>query len=284
MLAATYTGMLKSDITLSDVTPDCQTGNCNWPLYDSLGVCASIANITNMVTVSCPGDEHGRLNCRYSVPGGAYLKDSDGQYLMNLTSISDVSLVNSTAMKDIASVVGFYVIAVSPVTYEYVAYEASLQLCAQTLNSTVRGGRHITTVVDQVVIPVHLEGSNPYTDTNTTINGTVFTISTPSTTALRDSIQMLFNGEVGYVVQETDASTLAVGVLWAALFLSANGTVAETTNQHGIENFLSSFAGSISNAYGLPLPPYLPTPLIPLQYADANTRQRGYADRSWRRI
>ncbi|KFY10144.1 hypothetical protein V492_05157 [Pseudogymnoascus sp. VKM F-4246] len=252
MLAAIYNGILKSDITLSDVTPNCRTGNCSWPLYGSLGLCPSIANISSMVTVSCPADEDTN-RCRYSVPGGAYLHNTDSTHLMNMTSFGELSSVNSTAMKDVSSVMGFYVIALNPISYEYIAYEASLQLCVQTLNSTVRDGRHTTTAVGHVGVPVNGYGWDPLSDNTTTVNGTVFTFSNPSTEALSYSLQDVFNGDISYVTESTLSSTVAVGVIWEALFVSANNTVLDTPNPRGFEKFLSSFAASISNAMRTPV-------------------------------
>lgn len=243
MLAAIYSGLLNSDITLSDVTPQCQTGNCTWPLYNTLGICASVADITDTVTINCPDEGFG---CRYDTPGGAYL-DSQFSKMMNLT-----------AMGDLSPVAVFEVIAISPVTEQYVAYEASLKLCVQTMNSTVRDGQHNTTDVKQVIVPItRSEGS-----TNTTVNGTVFTFHNPSIDAMRKSISELFSGEVHYTVQETTASTLAASVIWENLFLHANGTPLESMNQHGIETILGSLARSTSNAYDLYLLPEFSTLLI----------------------
>ncbi|KFY46556.1 hypothetical protein V494_00432 [Pseudogymnoascus sp. VKM F-4513 (FW-928)] len=238
MLAAIYSGLLNSDITLSDVTPNCQTGNCTWRLYSSLGVCASVANITSTVTVTCPDDTDSASVCRYSVPGGAYLNSQAGK------------MMNVTAMGDLSSVAVFDVIAISPVTDQYVAYEASLKLCVQTLNSTVRDGRHNTAITQQVIVPTRQADRG---STNTTVNGTVFTVNNPSITAMRQSISELFSGDVLYTVQETHPSTLVAEVIWEKMFLNANGTLLEGMNQHGIENFIGSLARSISNAFRTPI-------------------------------
>ncbi|KFY56201.1 hypothetical protein V496_06756 [Pseudogymnoascus sp. VKM F-4515 (FW-2607)] len=234
MLAAIYTGLLNSDITLSDVTPQCQTGNCTWPLYNTLGICSSVANITDTVTINCP-DEGFR--CRYDTPGGAYL-DSQISKVMNLT-----------AMGDLSSVVVFEVIAISPFTEQYVAYEASLKLCVQTMNSTVRDGQHNTTAVKQVIVPI--TRSEGYA--NTTVNGTVFTVHNPSIATMRQSLIELFSGDVQYTVQETTPSTLAASVIWDKLFLHTNGTLLDSINQHGIEAILGGLARSTSNAFRTPI-------------------------------
>lgn len=238
MLAAIYTGLLSSDTSPSDVTPNCQTGNCTWPLYNSLGICSSVANITDAVTITCPNNTDIGYRCRYSTPGGAYLDPQAGR------------MMNLTAMGDLSSVAVLDVIAISPVTEQHVAYEASLKLCVQTLNSTVRDGQHTTTVTEQVIVPTDerqaFKGS-----TNTTINGTVFTVYTPSITAMRQSISELFSGFALYTVQETTTSTLTASVIWEKMFLNANGTLAESMNQHAIEDSLGGLATSLSNAYDL---------------------------------
>ena len=50
MKAAIRTGMLTAADSSFDVQPTCSTGNCSWPLYQSLAVCSFCADVTGNLT------------------------------------------------------------------------------------------------------------------------------------------------------------------------------------------------------------------------------------------
>lgn len=47
----------------------CSYGTCNWPSFDSLGICSACENVTDQATTLCDMN-HYPYYCRYSLPGG----------------------------------------------------------------------------------------------------------------------------------------------------------------------------------------------------------------------
>lgn len=43
-------GLVLGNFSLSDVTPICSTGNCTWPHYSSLAICASVEDVSPLIT------------------------------------------------------------------------------------------------------------------------------------------------------------------------------------------------------------------------------------------
>ena len=59
-------GLLRGDISPSDVTGTCPTGNCTWPDYHSLGVCSDIIDVSERIT------SIRREKSRFTQPGRNY--------------------------------------------------------------------------------------------------------------------------------------------------------------------------------------------------------------------
>jgi hypothetical protein len=49
---------------------DCDTGNCNWDAFSSLGYCANCTNVTEHILTSCIPDTTGDSLCNYTLPNG----------------------------------------------------------------------------------------------------------------------------------------------------------------------------------------------------------------------
>lgn len=69
MQGAVMNGMYSLD---SPVNFNCQTGNCTWPTFYSLGICSTCTNVTDQVTSSCVSSP-GRESCTYTMPSGFIL-------------------------------------------------------------------------------------------------------------------------------------------------------------------------------------------------------------------
>lgn len=52
---------------------ECQSGNCTWDPYDTLGVCAECVDLTPFIQEYCPPGSN--LNCGWQIPQGAKLTD-----------------------------------------------------------------------------------------------------------------------------------------------------------------------------------------------------------------
>ena len=71
---------------LVDVAPFCATGNCTWTPYTSLGVCHSLANVSDYLTSTLPNQG---VAYSTSLPGGQYFSafasPTPGEALVNIT-------------------------------------------------------------------------------------------------------------------------------------------------------------------------------------------------------
>ncbi|KAE9377208.1 hypothetical protein N431DRAFT_555454 [Stipitochalara longipes BDJ] len=74
MKAAIYDGLFKPGVVV-DYVPQCNTGNCTFPRFDSLAVCSKCLDISQDIThVNVPSDLStlsGIQNVTYGLPGGA---------------------------------------------------------------------------------------------------------------------------------------------------------------------------------------------------------------------
>ena len=60
---------------------ECQTGNCTWPAFETLGVCYECVDLTPFMTKYCAqGGED--TNCGWEVPQGGKLNDSSTVFSM----------------------------------------------------------------------------------------------------------------------------------------------------------------------------------------------------------
>jgi hypothetical protein len=169
-VAAIYDG-LNGGVNLSDVAPQCSTGNCTWDLYDSVAICASpVANLThllNRITLNNDSDcsiwDTGSDHlCNYTLPNGAYLTGLD--MFINITSIgfnsfSPTSIASpsypgnqtlaSIAFPAIPVILDYFMIYYSPSINNVAAIEGSLSFCGQTYNTSVNRGETNTTEIQR---------------------------------------------------------------------------------------------------------------------------------------
>lgn len=70
MSVAIIDGLLRPDISPSDVTGHCSTGNCTWEDYQSMGVCSTIIDVSPTITARCSKrrTQFDPAGCNYSVP------------------------------------------------------------------------------------------------------------------------------------------------------------------------------------------------------------------------
>lgn len=83
------------DNTWPNAEPRCSGANCTWPVFSSLGICATLSNITDQLRIEETTDEFRKDALNASLPlhnGTAYLlesfdkSDDNTQPIMNMTS------------------------------------------------------------------------------------------------------------------------------------------------------------------------------------------------------
>ena len=134
MKASIYNGLYNPNVTLSDVSASCGTGNCTWPLHSSLAVCASTADVSTSLRSSCSTSGQ----CNYSLPSGALLAGKDD--FMSI-SAADNTAFASLAFANTIPVVDFYTFLISNKTSEPLLLESALHLCVQSYNTSVVNGK-----------------------------------------------------------------------------------------------------------------------------------------------
>lgn len=76
LIGAIYSGILsssqKSTVRASfDMNPSCPTGNCIYPLFQSLAICSTCEDVSRALTKNCESDSQPRRSyCQYSLPNG----------------------------------------------------------------------------------------------------------------------------------------------------------------------------------------------------------------------
>ena len=172
MKAAIYKGIFTS-ASPSDVTPDCATGNCTFPLFDTLAICSKCVNVTDHTTSShgSPGEgscggslPYIQTNHTYALPGSTNVHisscTSDGDFVSGVAMIStaDVSDSMSSNILGISNPITSLALLQFPGvnaegyqgTYSNatpLAWECSLYYCLNTYNVTVVNNNATTHLV-----------------------------------------------------------------------------------------------------------------------------------------
>ena len=136
MKASIYYGLYSPNTTLSDVSASCNSGNCTWPVYSSLAICASTADVTTSLRTSCSTLDS--TQCNYSLPSGGSLAGKND--FMSISTTDDVGFT-SIAFPNTSPVVDFFTFLISNKTSQPLLLESSLHLCAQSYNTSVINGK-----------------------------------------------------------------------------------------------------------------------------------------------
>lgn len=104
--AAVFNGIF-SPQTVQDLKPTCDTGNCTFPLFDSLAVCSRCLNVTDNVVNNTPEPEINAIvgvqNLSYTLPGEAHIKFSalfeEGNLAVGPSTISTTVLPSNLSME-----------------------------------------------------------------------------------------------------------------------------------------------------------------------------------------
>ena len=100
MKAAIQNGLLNINSTVLDFQPACSSGNCTWPSYRTLAICARSANVTSHLQVkrvSAPGNLPGspkENQPRWSLSQQNYIQDN-GLTLSSLGSVAKADPIES---------------------------------------------------------------------------------------------------------------------------------------------------------------------------------------------
>ena len=275
--AAVTDGLLKQNISPSDVPGNCPTGNCTWENYRSMGVCSNVVDVSSTITSRCRNTNRQYYpdGCNYSVP--AIDKNPTDTKTTLQTHVSGetlwIGVSNPTNFNypDINTLVQFYVIYVPDFTvwdtFDYtedhkdvlVALQATLNLCLYTYSSNMTNGVTNTTQISKVTdLDWQIGGANFMDGTSgiqtviTTLGSETFGMSQPNVKS--------FNAFLSYQTFTGSASMRS-----AASAADSVGNITENDNVRmiaasiyddhagiqGLSKLLDGLTVSMTNAYAL---------------------------------
>lgn len=277
--------------TIPAVSPSCQTGNCTWPDFSSLAICATIANVTSFLAIN-PLPENlispagYKMDSNATLPNGAYLEAGDVS--LNITTPSNV--VNGVTLSPInhslaftnepnaayTTINNYFVIwqnSNSSGQGAFGAIEVLTHWCANTYTVTVNAGIPSTNISSSSVnigsakSNMTLTVGDPSNPTgqqsgqvilNPTNSSAQYTVDGPANLALTTYMSNTFRGMYipglngGYT---TDAAQALVGALIEHPELeNAMGQEADALQLAGVMNLTQNIAMSMTNTYVPPLP------------------------------
>lgn len=233
-------GLAPGNFNLSTITPTCSTGNCSWTGYSSLGVCASVSDLSSSIIYNAcnltafeeifdvAGFPNPGFPCfNYTLPRQGLTEINHitsqtvglGFQKSNITltnAFSDISL-SQLPMKimsidpsfDPSSTLRTHYLMYQPgfsssinsSLPDPVAYGLDLNLCIQTLNTTVSKGKTNTTIVSSQILETPFvqiyhpnNGTSKYllNDSYVVIEGETFGISRLSLAILIQTTGSIF--------------------------------------------------------------------------------------------
>lgn len=146
-------------------TPMCSTGNCTWPLYSSLSVCALVNDVSSLLTKTpVPGNVSamigGVTDYNVTLPNGAYLLA--GQFVLNITTLPSIdargfsvplsnhtlSFANEPHIENTTVVNSFVIYRknINTASETFGAIEILLRWCVNTYNSSTVAGTPTTSI------------------------------------------------------------------------------------------------------------------------------------------
>lgn len=213
---------------------DCQTGNCTWPAFDTLGVCYECVPLTSLMTKYCDGSPTGNASdCGWQVPQGAKLNGSHQVFSMTPYIPSATGdMPHSTILRLIF--MGTEAAGGPPGNNNPWAQQCSLSACLQTVNATVTIGalsENVThsfvnqTVVDTTTQPAGADLGVYVSDKNATSPSTAYLLGQDSMLSLRGWFTSVF--AAGGATRTTNNSTMTINDRTVAVNLTvgiSNGT------------------------------------------------------------
>ncbi|KAJ5488741.1 hypothetical protein N7539_003631 [Penicillium diatomitis] len=156
-MGAVYSGIFKTENSGNKSSlVSCTTGNCTFPIYQTLGVCSQCANITNALQASGTGPDEV-----FNLPNGLTL--SPFSVIMNSTTQLDMLQIDTT---DTALILNFTAIAGvgSSDPSATSAIECTLSFCIKTYEASVHDGIFKETLVNTDTRADKVSANSPVSD------------------------------------------------------------------------------------------------------------------------
>ncbi|EPE26743.1 hypothetical protein GLAREA_02657 [Glarea lozoyensis ATCC 20868] len=250
-----YTG---GSVALPALAPECSTGNCEFPAYSSLAVCAQVANITDKLTVTpvpmnVGGDVVVVNNYNVTLPNGAALEA--GQSVVNITTAVATGSLAFSSMPNIleTTIANSFIIYqkdVNAETRSFGAVEILLNWCVSTFNTTVDAAKSETHAVTNSTNVVTANGPNGALILRATEGTIDYTVDSQANLAMQSYLASTLSGSysAGFGYFSTDAAMAISGALYERTALaSVTGQAKEDMQFGGIMNATQNIAVSMTN-------------------------------------
>ena len=212
--SAIYNGLYNEDISMFEISYNCSTGSCSWPLYSSLGVGSICANLDSDIEATSCSNDTGTSKCLYSLPnGGPSINGVDAT--LNSTGYLNGSLFSEFPQQ----LVSFEVIASPGIQNATVsAIACALYLKVNEYSSEVSHGKLSERIVSSYYNSTPLAHGQPdwliYAPSS---NGTPFSMSGMSVFAEANYLWQLFTGTESGTIDQPAYSADVVQVIASSL-------------------------------------------------------------------
>jgi hypothetical protein len=231
---------LNAPSTDFDISPACSTGNCTWPLYQSLAICSTCADISDKLEAK--SITSGK---NWTLPNGLWLEVDHATSLEGLVSMT-VNNSYSDSLPTIAfpgnlsetSLLDFFVLVgpsdyTSGVETAAVASECVLNICLQSYSaSEVNGTFHEKVNGDPQILTKSLSSGLPFSSGN-------FSFDAKSYDLMNRYLGETLYGQVKGSNAAAGSETFPDAIP-QALFLAMNGTA------HNLDSLASNLAKSMT--------------------------------------
>lgn len=251
---------------------ECQTGNCTWPSFDTVGVCHECVDLTPYMTRYCAGSEGDGSNnndCGWTVPQGpSYLNSSSDVFSMTpLIPSANGDMPHSTIMKLVF--LGTEAKDGEAGELKPWAQQCSLSVCLQTLDAAVANGvlsENVTnSVVNQTVVDMTKgDTSQDYAAYVTGGDGETYNVGMEALLSMRGWFSSLFSaGRAVRTTSDTERTitdnsvvvNLTVGISSGVTFFDSDIVTAfywnyyEYQDADGVDMLVSDMATSMTVAF-----------------------------------
>ncbi|KAF4545037.1 uncharacterized protein LTHEOB_5448 [Lasiodiplodia theobromae] len=151
MQAAIYQGAYDS---FQNIEPACETGNCTYPEYRTIGMCSSCEDYSSAINKSCITVSSQLQTCNWTLPSGVQLtlpypvtmKMGSGENSSYGSTWNETALVATEILTFLDPLTGS---ASNLSTFRTAAYKCSLSPCVRTYRLNVTQGVAHETLIDQ---------------------------------------------------------------------------------------------------------------------------------------
>ncbi|MDI1490434.1 MAG: hypothetical protein OHK93_001637 [Ramalina farinacea] len=268
LMSAVELGLTQDHLSPSDVAGSCDTGNCTFGIYTTLGVCSAVEDATSsIVELPCPYDYHemyfNASACPYTVRD--LEKSPPIPYMSFIPGHSTLFVAASPGdyPNALGTLVEFYVIYQPQLNVRFTkldpfsqsklaALKGTLSLCSHTYNSSMEFGVTTTNMISKdtsltwIDYALHTYSVSPAAPNNITYN--LFIDNMDLSNMIEYLQQSVFVGNISMAGDASTFTTTASLGIGSHLYCSAQGLLA-TDGVKDLSDLMENVAISLTNFF-----------------------------------